>query len=70
MRAVRGVAVAQQEERVPRTDFEIPYKELTTSDLIGQGAFGRVFKGRWRGTVTVMAVGTCGRRVVRAHVSV
>jgi len=39
-----------QDGRVPRTDFEIPYKELVTKELIGQGAFGRVFNGRWRGT--------------------
>ena len=48
-----------QTERIPRKDFEIPFKELTTSQLIGQGAFGRVFKGRWRGTPVAVKMLVC-----------
>lgn len=48
-----------QEERVPRTDFEIPYRELTTKELIGQGAFGRVFNGKWRGTPVAIKMLVC-----------
>lgn len=34
---------------MPVTDFEIDYKTLEMGELIGQGAFGRVFVGKWRG---------------------
>ena len=38
------------EPRVPTRDFEIDYTQLSVGELIGQGAFGKVFKGKWRGT--------------------
>ena len=44
---------------MPRTDFEIPYRELTTKELIGQGAFGRVFNGKWRGTPVAIKMLVC-----------
>ena len=53
------VFLSPQEERVPRTDFEIPYRELSTRQLIGQGAFGRVFSGRWRGTPVAVKMLVC-----------
>lgn len=54
-----GEPLLSGEERVPRTDFEIPYRELSTRQLIGQGAFGRVFSGRWRGTPVAVKMLVC-----------
>ena len=35
-------------------DFrELAYADLTFDKKIGEGAFGRVFVGRWRGTTRV-----------------
>lgn len=45
---------------MPVTDFEIDYKTLEMGELIGQGAFGRVFVGKWRG------MGAAHRAVRRA----
>ncbi|KAL6074802.1 putative serine/threonine-protein kinase/receptor [Balamuthia mandrillaris] len=35
-------------------DWEIDYNELEVSDCIGKGAFGAVYKSKWRGTIVAM----------------
>jgi hypothetical protein len=43
------------------TWVEVPYDELQLLDVIGEGAFGKVHKAKWRGaTVAVKALSTDG----------
>ncbi|KAK8791996.1 hypothetical protein WA158_005373 [Blastocystis sp. Blastoise] len=40
-------------------EFAIPWEELEVGDSIGEGAYGRVYKGRWRGTPVAIKVLNC-----------
>lgn len=47
--------------RTPRADFDIDWNALQLGPEIGQGAFGRVYRAKWRGTnVAVKALYTNG----------
>ena len=37
-------------KRNVQNDWEIPYEALEMYEGIGSGAFGEVYKARWRGT--------------------
>lgn len=40
--------------RLPTPDFEVRWEELVLGDVLGQGAFGRVHRARWRGSVVAV----------------
>ena len=35
-------------------NWQIPYDELEFLEKIGEGGFGEVFRGRWRGTIVAI----------------
>mmetsp|Transcript_7721 Transcript_7721/g.28469 ORF Transcript_7721/g.28469 Transcript_7721/m.28469 type:complete len:518 (-) Transcript_7721:208-1761(-) len=48
--AYQAVKALQLLKRNVQNDWEIPYDALEIQELIGAGAFGEVYKARWRGT--------------------
>lgn len=55
-----------QRSRDSSTD-EIDINELTFGDVIGQGAFGRVHKGKWRGTPVAIKVLVCPKMTLEVE---
>lgn len=37
-------------------EYSIPWAELELKNVIGEGAYGTVYKGRWRGTPVAVKV--------------
>ncbi len=57
--AASSLAASASEARLPQGDTEIKFASLQLGQLVGQGAFGRVYSGKWRGSpvaVKVLAV--------------
>lgn len=67
--AAASASLASQapEARLPSGDTEIEYSALKLGALVGQGAFGRVYEGRWRGSpvaVKLLAVPSLTQELV------
>ena len=51
---------ASADPRVPSAShFDISYESLQLGRMVGQGAFGRVYKARWRGSTVAVKMLTC-----------
>lgn len=50
MSALAGYVVLNAPEGDPEMDWEIPREEVKLFETLGEGAFGTVQKGKWRGT--------------------
>lgn len=52
--AYSAVKALQLLKRNVQNDWEIPYDSLEIYEVIGSGAFGEVYKARWRGTMVAV----------------